>query len=135
MKKFQSPSSKTKIFGLSRSFCVLRSLALPIHGIGKLGSEGLEKKTHRRNRRKLVTDLILILATYVHIYRFNFNFNSNFNFNFNFNRKEKIADEIRSSCLISLPFQLSYYILLGSYYKYSTYKWVTGLFSFRSYCT
>ena len=27
MKKFQFPSSKTKIFGLSRSFCVLRSLA------------------------------------------------------------------------------------------------------------
>ena len=48
--------------------------SLPIHGIGKLGSEGLEKKTHRRNRRKLFTDLILILATYVHIYRLNFNF-------------------------------------------------------------
>ena len=39
--------------------------SLPIiHGIGKLGSEGLEKKTHRRNRRKLVTDLAYMIYLY-----------------------------------------------------------------------
>ena len=54
--KLKDENFRTFTFFLRSAF-----FSLPIHGIGKLGSEGLEKKTHRRNRRKLFADCILIL--------------------------------------------------------------------------
>ena len=44
MKKFQFPSSKTKFSERHAFFLRSAFFSLPIHGIGKLGSEGLEKK-------------------------------------------------------------------------------------------
>ena len=60
MKKFQFPSSKTKFSERHAFFLRSAFFSLPTHGIGNSGI-GKEKKTHRRNRRKLFADCILIL--------------------------------------------------------------------------
>ena len=53
--KLKDENFRTFTFFLRSAF-----FSLPIHGIGNSGI-GKEKKTHRRNRRKLFADCILIL--------------------------------------------------------------------------